>query len=321
MQVIQIINGTDLSQMVDYSFGDHLGGLDPINLIGGHMKFANEFNREFLDVCKRFEGKVMTLFIDNIRLYRRSLDVMTEGDAQWVTFLLQNNDLLELCKGLPQNKFVIFTSHEDTPIDVYISVPENVLGIHAVNAVYQTNKVHPLPLGLQRQIGETDNRLEIMKELVEKDEPQTPTKLLYINCGLGSERNEQERAPLPFFGRFDWATCRFEPQSKFYPYSKYREFLTELRDHKFVVCPKGHGMDCHRNWETLYMRRVPIFKDHPYFRQLMEGFPVLFVNEWTDITPKLLVDNNYLFEQAQKMDLKALDLNLLFGRIMKEYAV
>lgn len=310
---MNLINGTTLSNMVDYSFGDHLGGIDPVNLPGGFMKFANESNLEFLDKCKEFEGKTMTLFIDNIRLYSRPLLVNVGPDAQWVTYLLTYNDLLKLCAKLVNNKFLIFTSHEDTPIDEHIIVPDNVIGIHAVNAVFNNSKVHPFPIGVQREIGEEDNRMSVLED--EMYHRHKPTKLLYINCGLGAERNEEERAYLPFFSRFEWATCRFEKNSKFFPHSRYREFLNEMRDHKFVVCPKGHGMDCHRNWEALYMRRVPIFKDHPYFRLLMKDYPVLFVTDWAEITPKLLVDNDHLFRKLGNMKFDNLDLRLIFNKI------
>ncbi len=316
---IEVINGTSLSNMVDYSFGDHLGGIDPNNLPGGHMKMANGGNIEFLEEAKKFEGKVMTLFIDNIRLYNRPLWVNPGPDHEWVTYLLTYNDLLKLCATLPDNKFVIFTSHEDTPIDTYIKVPDNVLGIHAVNAIFNNEKIHPFPIGVQREIGLEDNRMEVLEK--EIDVEQLPTKLLYINCGLGAERNEEERAGLPHFSRFEWATCRFEKNSKYFPHSRYKDFLTEMRDHKFMVCPKGHGMDCHRNWESLYMRRVPIFLDHPYFRLLMKDFPALFVNDWSEITPKLLVGNNHLYEEAQKMKLDNLSLSTVMTRIMNQYKV
>lgn len=316
---MQIINGTSLSHMVDYSFGDHLGGIDPMNLPGGFMKLANEGNPEFIEKCKEFEGKVMTLFIDNIRLYNRPLTVNSSPDAQWVTYLLTYNDLLRVCGTLTKNKFVIFTSHEDTPIDDHIKVPENVLGIHAVNAVYNDEKVHPFPIGVQREIGPEDNRMDVLEEEIELH--QIPSKLLYINCGLGAERNAEERAYLPTFLRFEWATCRFEKNSKFYPHSRYREFLKEMKDHKFMVCPKGHGMDCHRNWESLYMRRVPIFIDHPYFRLLMKDLPVLFVKDWSEITPKLLVDNDHLYKEAQKMKMDKLELSTIYSGIMANYIV
>lgn len=314
---MEVINGSSLSNMCDYSFGDHLGSIDPVNLIGGFMKEANSENQEFLDKCKEFEGRVMTLFIDNIRLYSRPLWVNEGPDAQWVTHLLSRNDLLGLCASLPNNKFVIFTSHEDTPIDTHIKIPDNVLGIHATNAEYFGGKVHPFPYGLQRKIGSHDHRHEILKEEIDKD--VKPTKMLYINCGLGKERNDKERAYLPHFEGLEWATCRFDKDSKFFPYEKYKDFLDEMRDHKFQVCPLGHGMDCHRNWELLYMRRVPVMKEHPYFRELMKGFPVLFVKDWPDITRKLLEDSDHLYQEAQLINMKRLDLNLIYSTIVNSY--
>lgn len=314
---MEIINGTTLSDLCDYSFGDHMGAASIPKPKGGFMKYANEGNTEFLTKCKQFEGRVMTLFIDNIRLYDRELWVNAGSDAEWVKHLLENNDLLALCAKLPQNKFIIFTSHEDTPIDEHIKVPENVLGIHAANALFNNEKIHPFPIGVQRELGENDNRLKILKEVVVKDEFSGPKKLLYINCGI--ERNK-ERESLVNFEGFSWATCRFDKDSKFFPYDKYRDFLGEIQEHKFMVCPPGHGMDCHRNWEALYLRRVPVMKDHPYFRKLMEGFPVLFVNDWPEITKDLLEWNDWLYQEALTMSLKKLDLDLIFKAIMNSYA-
>ena len=316
---MEVINGNSLSSMVDYSFGDHLGGSAPDYLIGGFIRPANISNAEFLLKTKDYIGKVMTLFIDNIRLYNRPLEVKAGPDANWVSYLLQFNDLLALCAQFPDNKFVIFTSHEDTPIDEHIKIPDNVLGIHATNAVYNNDLIHPFPYGLQRQMGKKDKRLKIMKEEVEKDEKLEPTKLLYINCGLGDERNAKERAYLPNFNDKVWATCRFDKNSKFFPYDKYRDFLDEIREHKFMICPQGHGIDCHRNWESLYMRRVPVMKDHPYFRRLMEGLPVLFVDDWPQVTEELLIVSEPLYEEAQKMDLTRLDLRKMYDNIMQGY--
>ena len=316
---MKLITGTALSNLCDYSFGDHLGGLDPEHLPGGFMKEANRGNQEFLDKCKEFEGKVMTLFIDNIRLYPRDLVVSSETDAQWVTQLMSRNDLLGLCASLQNNKFIIFTSHEDTPIDSQIRMSDNVLAIYATNAIYNNKKIHPFPYGLQRQIerGDVpDKRIEIMLE--EMDKKVEPTKLLYVNCGLGSERNAQERAYLPEFSKYNWATTRFDKDSRHFPYDKYRDFLDEFRDHKYIICPQGHGIDCHRNWEALYLRRVPVMKKHPYFTRLMRGFPVLFVDDWAEVTKELL-ESSPLYNEAQRMDLSTLDLDQIYARIKGKY--
>lgn len=312
----EILEGNSLSKLCDYSFGDHLFLADPINLPDSCYKEANAHNLEFLEKAQQFIGKTMTLFIDNIRLYGRPIEVSCENDKLWVEHLMSTNDLMALCYSLPRINFVIFTSHEDTPIDGKIIVHPNVLGIHAVNALHFNSKIHPFPYGLQRKIGTDDHRLEVMKAEVEEDKRIEPSKLLYINCGVG--RNK-DREPLTKFATNDWVTTRFDKDSKFFPYDKYKTFLNELRDHKFVICPWGHGMDCHRNWESLYMRRVPIMKNHPYFHKLMEGYPVLWVERWEDVTENLLKSCEHLFIQAQDMDLKSLDLKSRFATIMAKY--
>lgn len=314
---MEVISGDNLERLCDYSFGDHIWVSNP-DLIGT-FKPAHPANAEFLIKAQDFRGKIMTLFIDNIRLYNRPVLANAGTDAQWVTYLLTYNDLLAFLAPLTENKFVIFTSHEDTPIDSHIKIPESVLGIHAVNAEYFNDKIHPFPYGLQRRMSPTDRRQDIMKREVELDYRYEPTKLLYINCGLGDERNAPERAYLPNFKDKDWTTCRFDKDSKFFDYDHYTDFLNEIRDHKFMICPQGHGLDCHRNWESLYLRRVPVMKDHPYFRELMKDFPVLFVKDWPEVTEELLKSNDHLYQTAQNMSLKRLDLNLIFKSIIQSY--
>jgi hypothetical protein len=47
--------------------------------------------------------------------------------------------------------FIIFTNLEDTPIDSKIEgkIPNNILSINAVNAIYNNDKIIPFPYGLQ----------------------------------------------------------------------------------------------------------------------------------------------------------------------------
>jgi len=321
----QIISGPALSDKVDYSFGDHHAAMDiisskttgVISLIGGFMKEANERNTEFIDKCKEFEGKIMTLYIDNLRLYNRPILTNVGPDAQWVGYLLTNNDLLKLCGQLVNNKFIVFSHQEDTCIDENIKIPENVLGVYAVNAEYETDKLYPFPFGVQRQMGENDKRQQILKDNLEYDQIE-PQKLFYINCAI--DRNE-ERKPLIVYQIYDWATTRFDNFSMYYSYDKYQLYLNEIRDHKFVACPRGHAncYDTHKIWESLYLRRVPVVRDFPYFRRLLQDFPVLYIKEWSDITEELLKDNENLYQEAQKMSLKKLDLNLIYDIIVKSY--
>lgn len=310
---MEILTGDNVSKAVDYSFGDHFSLWDT-TLPGAFTKFANATNREFLDKAKEFEGKVMSLYIDNLRLYPRYVKTDTEYDTKFVKFLMDTNNLLALCSLLPGNGFIIYTGQEDTPIDENIALPFNVFHVYGVNALYNNDKITPFPFGLQRQMNLKDNRLEIIKENLDKH--VEPTKLLYLNMGIG--RNE-ERKTLAEFKTNDWTTTRFDESSKFFPYEKYQNFLDELRDHKFVACPPGHGMDTHRIWETLYMRRVPVIKRHSYFEKLLEGFPILFVDNW-NLTKEFLESQDALYQEAQTVDVGRLDLSKIMAHNKELYA-
>jgi hypothetical protein len=61
----------------------------------------------------------------------------------------------------------------------------------------------------------------------------------------------------------------------------------------FVLSPHGNGLDCHRTWEALCLGCIPIVKTSP-LDSMYDGLPVLIVDDWKDITIKLLqntVDN------------------------------
>ena len=85
-----------------------------------------------------------------------------------------------------------------------------------------------------------------------------------------------------------------------------------------MICPRGNAIDCHRNWEVLYMRRVPVMKRHPYLELLYKDLPILFVDKYSDVTEKLLKENDHLFQQMQDLDLNKLTLPYFFDKIVKD---
>ncbi len=73
--MLNLLDNDHLQKLVDYSFGDHSGVLGGIPQ--AFMKKANIQNEEFvsfLDTCTANEIDTITLFIDNIRLYRRPIE-------------------------------------------------------------------------------------------------------------------------------------------------------------------------------------------------------------------------------------------------------
>tara|TARA_A100001201_G_scaffold14484_1_gene17617 strand:- start:2211 stop:3134 length:924 start_codon:yes stop_codon:yes gene_type:complete len=305
---MELIEGVALSQMCDYSFGDQAGQWSGIYT--HFMKEANLMNFEF--VSKVFEIKrsrdYMTLFIDNIRLYNRRIQEVSDQDWPAVRAMMQKSNLLNLCGNFSDMKFIIFTNLEDTPIDDYIfeSIPKNVLKIYAANALSHGGKVVPAPYGVQRKMHPRDNRSEL---LLQSMVGKRADKLLYVSH---KEDSHPERiGTRQMFMDKLWTkvdTTRVE----------YTEFLENLSNHKFMLCPRGNAIDCHRNWEVLYMRRVPVMKRHPYLEELFKDYPVLFVDDYSEVTEDLLKANENLYQRAQEMDLSQLYLPNWFENCVRE---
>ena len=305
---MKLIEGVALSELCDYSFGDQSGQWGSIYT--SFMKDANFLNTEF--ATKVFEvmqeRDYMTVFIDNIRLYKRNIPSTKPQDRNYVNALMARSDLLDLCSNFTQMKFIIFTNLEDTPIDDQIRVPDNVLCISAVNAIAYGDKVIPAPYGVQRRMNQSDDRIEKLIDSMEYV-PSNPRGLLYVSHNESS--NAKRLGIKSLFYDKDWA----EVNEQRVPYNI---FLYNISASKFMICPVGNAIDCHRNWEVIYMRRVPVMTRDPYLEELYKDYPVLFVDDYSQVTKELLIENDDLFQRAQTMDLSGLTLPTFFDRIVEK---
>lgn len=55
----------------------------------------------------------------------------------------------------------------------------------------------------------------------------------------------------------------------------------------FEASPHGNGLDCHRTWEALLLKTIPIVKTST-LDPLYEGLPVAIVDDWNEVSPERL---------------------------------
>lgn len=317
---MNLLDPTWIRDRVDYSFGDESG----LGIPGGYMRTANSSNSEFIELYHKAvsDGKpYMTLFIDNMRLYQRTCYRYTAVEKHNDTWRqirdtkvrdFADQDLLRLCSALPDMQFIIFTGFEDMGIDegIWDALPENVIAIHACNCMVWSGRVHPFPYGIQRKTSDNDYRysaiLELMNTIVE------PQRLMYINFNPGNHPIRQ--GLVNHYIHQHWTTVHNPGHGLVYTDAA-RNYYGNIKAHKFMLCPSGNadGSECHRDWETLYMRRVPIVQDTSYLREIFKGIPVLFLPDLMNITEQLLIDNDYLYQQMQTFDMRKLDIELIYN--------
>ena len=65
-------------------------------------------------------------------------------------------------------------------------------------------------------------------------------------------------------------------------------YIQSLCVAKFAPSPEGNGIDCHRHWEALYCKSIPIIEDNEKIKSKFKGLPVIYTKDYSDITPDYL---------------------------------
>jgi len=142
---------------------------------------------------------------------------------------------------------------------------------------YEHSKLIHIPIGLANRYW-GHGSIEKMSEIRSQIEKISRNKLVYLNISVGTYPKERTQVYEMFK---DKAFC-FDSELK-----PYEEYLKDLASCKFVLSPRGNGIDCHRTWEALYLGSIPIVKTSD-LDPLYEGLPVVIVKDWSIITEEFL---------------------------------
>ncbi|HLB09127.1 MAG TPA: hypothetical protein VK617_06315 [Gemmatimonadaceae bacterium] len=159
-----------------------------------------------------------------------------------------------------------------------------------------SGKVHPIPIGIdfhtissRRRWGHwqaTPQQQEAELDALRAVMPANADRLVRAHADFQFNKREN-----PFGGETRdsvEATLRDNPNVDFQPRKVSRsELWRQKTRYAFVVSPHGHGLDCHRTWESLALGNIPIVK-RSSLDPLYEGLPVVIVDDWREITADAL---------------------------------
>jgi hypothetical protein len=183
-------------------------------------------------------------------------------------------------------KVIIVTHNADENADVI--PPDNVICWYSSNVTIEHPRVKSLPLALENNKWfKKVRKLDIMETRLRK--PIGHKSLVYLNCNTAN--NPRERLPIyQMFEGKPWVTTgRGKNGGDFVSY------LENICNHKYVFCPRGSNMDCHRRWESLHMGTIPIVRKDSNNWSYGNDLPILFINDWKEVTKELLIDKYPMF--------------------------
>ena len=188
------------------------------------------------------------------------------------------------------NSKVLVSGHSDFEIDenIFIKYNLNYVKWFSINVNYIHEKLFPLPLGITNNTNESEmhsilGNTRIMIDVLKNNNKKE--HLLYMNFNLNTHC---ERPYIYFkFKEYEWCYEGIVNNTL----EGRKNFLEDISKSKFVLCPRGNGIDTHRLWEALYMKSIPIVKYHIVHSNLTD-LPILFINDWSEINKKFL-ENKY----------------------------
>lgn len=142
--------------------------------------------------------------------------------------------------------------------------------IYAQNTNCTHEKVSPLPIGMANSQWEHGNQ-DIHQEIYDKSIKKS--KNIYFNFNYKTSKTKRK-------------TCFNKISKKGVKWIEnlpYREYLIELKKHKYGICPEGGGLDTHRFWECLYMNTMPICLRNPLTEHYEQYFPMVLLDSWGDL--------------------------------------
>lgn len=183
------------------------------------------------------------------------------------------------------NNIILITHESDFGItkELFETKPSSISKWYAVNVKYDNPDLMPLPLGLSHRyykkthIVEPPNNLDVVEN----------KKLLYINHRYETFP-EGRKWIYDEFSTNDWCTVD-------QPNLTLDEYKKKLTSHKFIVCPKGNGIDSCRVWECLYYGIIPIVEDHISYKTL-DDLPAIRVPSFRILTKDFLLEQEKIFK-------------------------
>ena len=207
-----------------------------------------------------------------------------------------------------KNMDIIITGHSDCSINDTCVDSYNPKIWYTVNKQTTRSNIYALPLGITNNTSESPMHpiygdLDCMISVMNNDNYERNCErncekknLVYMNFNISTYPQERQIVYNLFCDK-QWVTSGETINTL----EGRTSFLRDIKNHDFILCPRGNGIDTHRLWESLYMGSIPIIKRDIAFKDF-EDLPICFVDDWTHI--------NEDFLKAEKNRIKNTTYNL-----------
>ena len=199
--------------------------------------------------------------------------------------------------------YILISHNDDLNIDAsYASfIDDKIVHWFAQNLLFKHSKITPIPIGIGNLRYNSIGKLSYFNQ---KDEPEKQKNGFVINYNFSVASNP-ERIHTEEVLKKNAVARKME-------LSNQNEYYEKVKKSHFIASPIGRGIDCHRTWEAIYLKSIPIVRRDimtEYFQSI--GLPIFLIESWGDI-------ENISAEKLEKIYLEVYKTNS-FPQAYMEY--
>jgi len=193
--------------------------------------------------------------------------------------------------------------------DILEKIPENIL-IYCHSVIKTNSHVRMIPLGRDFKGREVINS----EKFIMSEDRHT---ICYYNCSIPPET-------IHWYGRiraYIYDSVRYKDfihceninmvDLRNFDNNGFSSYYNNLARSKFMICPRGCGLDTYRMWDCLYLGCIPIVVKYDGYKDF-EDLPILFIDKWEDY---LSLSKNYLNAKYDEI----LDINFNYDKLKFSY--
>jgi len=262
---------------------------------------------------RKFESSFPYISGDTVReCCNHILDVTVKFDPKDVklgdtVFVMVNflEHFFDLYHPRITQKYILVTHHffdeSDDPVPgkfvSYLDDPK-IMGWFSHNIDIKFHpKMHSMPIGISNAHYRPNNK-KLFDEGIEKYKDKVhKNRLLFMGFTINTYAKEREKV-FNIFKNKSFCTninnleLTHSREWGINLLNSFDQFLLDLAKHKFILSPRGNGLDCFRTWEALLMGCYPIVISST-LDPLFSDLPVVIINDWQEITEEFL-EKKYL---------------------------
>ena len=179
--------------------------------------------------------------------------------------------------------------------------------VFATNTSRQKGFIEPIPIGIENAHHRQNGSLHYYNPLNLASLSLEKKRDMLVSFRVGTNPSDRNRV-LAICEKYGFDNERMS----------LREYRGRLAESRFVICPPGNGIDCHRTWEAMYHKAVPVIEaSYHLFGHL--DLPIFTVNSYYEIFEMSRDERFSLYQQIMARDYPAIYMDYWIETIFKAH--